>query len=137
MKKIIITNICLLFVLGTGLVAQNQDEVLVLITNNNKEIKANEKYFQALILEYKTNLNPSDPAFEYGYYPGNSVAPGAKRTVSLNQSFDCPSSYFHKRKYADKQIQIAEYKLNEQRQNILIEAKSLYFDLVYYSKKFP
>jgi len=132
-NKIIITSCVIVFLL-TGSYAQNPDDILRIIATNNKEIKVNEKYYQALILDLRTGLNPSDPSFEYGYYPGNSNAPGAKRVVGLTQNFDFPTSYNQKKKLTQKYIDAAKYRMNDMRQNVLLEAKHTIVDLIYIVK---
>ncbi|MFC2118517.1 TolC family protein [Bacteroidota bacterium] len=132
MKKTFFTTISLLVFLITVVNAQNTEEVLKIIASNNKEIIANQELFKSLVMEYKTGITPSDPRFEYGYYPGNTVAPGAKRTVGLTQSFDFPTSYKHMRKYSDKQVMIAESRLKLLNQDVLLEAKITIINLVYF-----
>jgi outer membrane protein TolC len=105
-----------------------------MISSNNKEIKVNENYYQALVLEYKTGLTPSDPWFEYGYFPGNANAPAAKRMVGFSQSFDFPTTYQQKRKYIQKQIDAAGHKMNKLRQDILLEAKYKLIDMIFLTK---
>lgn len=134
MKKLYFIIFCILVFLATANYAQKTDEILKMIASNNKNIKVSENYYQALILEYKTGLNPSDPWLQYGLFPGNSYAPGAKRTVSFTQSFDFPTTYSQKKKYTQKQIDIAFYRMNEFQQGVLLEAKHTIIDLVYLTK---
>ena len=55
------------------------------VKQNNLTIKSYYDKAEALKLESKTDLLPSDPVFEYGTFPGNSSAIGTKEVIGISQ----------------------------------------------------
>jgi outer membrane protein, heavy metal efflux system len=111
------------------------DNVLGSVAKNNKTLVASAQFAEAKKLEYKTGITPEDPRLEYDYLVGSPAGAGNQVDFSLTQSFDFPTAYFSKKSMANRQIAKTELELNALRQNILLEAKTSCFFLIYLNKK--
>ena len=133
MKNII--SICLIIAVSASATAQqNLDSILNYIKQNNKAIIANKQFWKAKKVEYKTGLYPENPKVEYEYFPGNLPVIGAKETFEVMQSFSFPTIYFNKQQLSKLQIEQADYQISTFRQEILLEAKFVCYELVYLNK---
>ena len=116
--------------------AQNKiDNVLASIAKNNKSIVANQQYWEAKKLLYKTGLNPENPKVEYEYLAGSSGGQGDQTDIFVVQSFDFPSAYIKKNQVAKQQIAQSSSELAAYRQDVLLKAKQTCMELIYYNKK--
>ena len=130
-NKILIT--CFLILVAATLKSQNKiASVLSDISKNNKSITANEQFWEAKKLSYKTGLNPQNPKFEYEYLAGNN---GDQIDYYIVQSFDFPTSYIKKRQVAKRQIEQSNFQESAFRQDILLQAKQHCLKLIYLHKK--
>ena len=68
---------------------------------NNPELKLARENLSMLKTEFKTGITPSDPAVEYGYFPGNKPDIGIKEVFGVTQEFDFPVVYIHKKNIAE------------------------------------
>lgn len=110
------------------------DSVLANISRNNKTIIANTKYWEAKTLEYQTGLTPYNPKVDYDFLIGNPAIGGNQTDFTVTQSFDFPTVYIKKKQLSNQQIKQAEYQLNANRQEILLEAKLICLELIYRNK---
>lgn len=136
--RILVHNILLIIILlfASDIYSQsNPDNILQSVSANNPSIKANEEFASMKKAEYKTGLNPENPVVEYGYFPGNSSAIGTKEVFGISQSFDFLLAYFKRKELSKLQSQGVDYQQNAIRQEVLLEAKKLYLDLVHYNKE--
>jgi len=131
--KIILSSIVALFITNTS-IAQSYEELLQIITNNNLEIKANERLQEADSYNYKTGLNPDDPQIEYGYYPGSIEEIGTKTTLDITQTLEFPTAYSYKRKISDNRNDIAGYQNKDLKQHLLLEASLNFIEIIYQNK---
>lgn len=113
---------------------QSYDQVMQLIRQNNVSIDATQKYLEAETYNHKTGLFPDDPTVEYGYFPGNKSSIGIKRTLDITQGFQFPTTYFNKKKISESKIENTSYLTQNQIQDILLQARDCYFELVYLNK---
>ena len=111
------------------------DNILSSVAKNNKTILANTQWVKAKSLEYKTGLTPNDPKVDYDYLIGSPAGAGNQTDFSVTQSFDFPTSYSSKKAMSNQQIAKTELELNALKQNILLEAKTNCFFLIYLNKK--
>jgi cobalt-zinc-cadmium efflux system outer membrane protein len=81
----------------------------------------------------KTGLTPSDPEVEFGYLWGSPSSIGNRKDVSVRQTFDFPTVYVHRGKLSDLQNNSAEYQYASGRMELLLSAKKLCVELVYYN----
>lgn len=134
MKKTVNTIVLVLFV--QFIHAQSSvDNILSNISKNNKSLVASTQFVEAKKLEYKTGLNPENPKVDYDYLVGSPAGAGNQTDFSITQAFDFPTAYSSKRTMANEQIAKAELELNAIKQNILLEAKTNCFSLIYLNKK--
>jgi outer membrane protein TolC len=113
--------------------AQNEIEnVLIDITKNNKSIIANQQFWEAKKLLYKTGLNPENPKFEYENLRGST---SNQIDYYLIQSFDFPTTYIKKNQVANRQIIQSDFQAAAFKQDILLTAKQYCLKLVYLNKK--
>ena len=110
------------------------DSVLADIARNNKTIIANTKYWEAKTLEYQTGLTPYNPKVDYDYLIGTPSNAGNQTEFAITQTFDFPTVYARKKQLSNEQIKQAEFQLNANRQEILLEAKLICLELIYRNK---
>lgn len=110
------------------------DSVLVNVAKNNKTIVANTKYWEAKKLEYQTGLTPYNPKVDYDYLIGTPSNAGNQTDFSITQTFDFPTVYARKKQLSNEQIKQAEFQLNANKQDILLEAKLICIELIYRNK---
>lgn len=116
--------------------SQNKiDLILSDIEKNNKAIKANEQYWEAKKLQFKTGINPSNPKLEYEYLTGSPATAGNQTDFLVVQSFDFPTAYSKKNQVANQQIIQSDFYVEAYRQNILITAKEYCLELTYLHKR--
>ena len=133
MRYIAITVILLLSTQGKS---QNSiDLVLANVAKNNKSILANQQYWDAKKLLYKTGLNPSNPKFEYEYLAGSGATGGDQVDYYVVQSFDFPTAYIKKNQVANRQIAQSNFQRAAFRQDILLKAKEYCVQLIYLNKR--
>lgn len=116
--------------------AQNKmEEVLRAVAGNSKAIMANQQYWEARKVAFKTGLTPPNPSLEYDYLKGRPEGAGNQVDFAVTQSFDFPTSYFKKRQLAEEQIAQTAFQAIAFRQDILLEAKLYYLELVSLNKQ--
>ncbi|MFW5701788.1 MAG: TolC family protein [Bacteroidota bacterium] len=129
MKKIILTLIVMLYAANLG--AQSIEETLLEISANNAELTAMRKSIDRQAAEYRMGVVPPDPEFEYAHM----TAAGAEKTrYAVSQSFKFPFFYLADFAFADyyEETLLAGY--STRRSEILLDAKLLMIDIVYYQK---
>jgi outer membrane protein TolC len=111
------------------------ETVLSDIAKNNKTLQTQAKYWDAQKLQYNTGITLYDPVVSYDYMRGTpNASTGNQTDITVVQRFDFPTVYGKKRKLADEQSKQADFTLTANRQQILMEAKKAYIELVYLNK---
>lgn len=105
------------------------------IIQNNKTIKSYGLYNEWQKKATQVGLTPDNPEVEFGYFPGNSDAIGTKKIFGINQSFDFPTTYIHKKKLAKQSALIADSEFKKNSQNILINTWKCWVKAIYLNKK--
>lgn len=131
--KILIVSI--LFVVSTlPSAAQSEvDAVLKEIEQNNSTLSALREQMEARKIGNRTEIFLHDPEVEFNYLWGYPSAIGSRTDVVVNQSFDFPTAYGHRRNIADLKNVNAELDYKSERINLLLSAKRTCIDLVYYN----
>lgn len=130
-----IRTACFVMIIATSIKAQNSiDNVLSEISKNNKSIIANQQYWEAKKLQYKTGISLYNPSVEYEYLVGSPVGAGNQTDFLVLQSFDFPTVYTKKKQVANQQIAQANFQLTAYRQDILLKAKQYGIELIYLNK---
>lgn len=109
-------------------------EVLTIIENNNKLLKAKQYEIQAMQKGLKTNISLADPMVEYDFFKGTPESAGMQHDVMISQAFDLAVILGKKKKYANAQIQQLDTLFLKHRQEVLLLTKHLCYDWVYYHK---
>jgi len=118
----------------THLQAQNSiADVLASIEANSTQLAALREQMEAEYLSNRTDLNPHDPEVEYNYFWGTPSAIGNRTDLVVTQSFDFPTSYWHRKKIADLSNENLRFAYHAKRKNLLLEAQAICINLVYYN----
>jgi hypothetical protein len=104
------------------------------VKSNNKSLKSARDYTIGQKVEAKTNLNPDNPEFEFGYFPGNTDALGTKQVIGISQSLAFPSTYIYKNKIAGKSQEMADLEMQKTEQQVLLSAQKAWCSMVYLNK---
>lgn len=107
--------------------------VLQAIEKNNTTLQALRQTAEAQRLENHTGLTLADPEIGYNYAWGSPVAVNNKQNVSLSQTFDMATLSGLKSKVAGEKDKLVDWQYRTDRMAILLEAKLLCLDLVYYN----
>ena len=128
MKKYILISIAL--ALPLAMQAQNIEQVLQSIEQNNKELQSQAQLTKAQKMENRTGNNLSDPTVSYSsfYKNGSGVGHGTETVVS--QGFDFPTQYITRYKQASLANEAVDKQYMVARRDILLQAKLLCLDLI-------
>lgn len=134
MKRILYT--ILLSALFT-LNASAQDaftQVLQSIEANNTTLKAYREQANADKIGNKTGINLANPEVEFGYLWGSPVEEGNRTDLGVTQSFDFPTAYRYKSQLAEGKNRQVDLIYDQQRRDILQEARLICIELTYLLK---
>lgn len=135
MKRIYFSVICVLFSVFYMNAQNSIQQILMDIESNNKTLKAARQLTQVQKIESKTGIYPSDINVDYEYMFGNEASGNQRESeLTISQGFDFPTAYFQRNKIADMKSDQAEMQYRISRQDVLLEAKQLCTELVYYNK---
>lgn len=129
MRKIILLTSGILC--STFLFAQNIQQVLESVESNNLALKSAYQFKEADIRAERTTNNLSNPDAEASYQWGKPGELGNKQTFTATQTFDFPSTYYYRNKTIGHRIAQREAEYNQQRVQILLEARNLCIELIY------
>lgn len=122
------------FIKFSLIISQNNiREVLQSIEEKNSTLIALRKTADAQMLENKTGIYLSNPEIDFGYLWGKPDLIGKRKDFSVMQAFDIPTITGMRNRLANKQNVSVEMLLKAERMSILLEAKQLCLDLIYYN----
>jgi len=127
MKKILIT-IALCFPIGMQ--AQNIDQVLQSIEQNNKELQSQTQLLKAQKMENRAANNLPDPTVSYSSFYRNGAGPGHGTEFVASQGFDFPTQYITRNRQADLANESIDKQQLAVRRDILLKAKLLCLDMI-------
>ena len=127
MRKIILT---IALGLPMWMQAQNIDQVLQSIEQNNKELQSALQLNKAQKMENRTANNLSDPTVSYSSFYKNGAGPGHGTEFVASQGFDFPTQYITRNRQADLANEALDKQQQAIRRDILLKAKTLCLDLV-------
>ncbi len=131
MKTLIITVITIV-AYCFPLFAQNGiDEVLSDIEKNNLTLAALRKQVEAQKIENKTGIYLRNPELEFNYLWGNPSEVGSRTDISITQSFDFPTAYFHKKQIVNARNDQIELDYQKQKKAILLQSRLICIELIY------
>jgi len=132
MKKI--SLIGLLLSIGLAGFAQSIDDLLESVKKNNKTIQVGKQYQLSQNTLAKTGNTPQNPVVEYDHLFGSPAGAGTQKDFSITQQFDFPSVYGNRSKLAQAKIEQNTWLQKNGEQEVLLEAKKLFIELVYQNK---
>lgn len=115
--------------------AQQIDDILNGIEQNNKELQAVRHRMEADRLEVSTNNNLEDPSVEYSPFFTSGVDGMASSELVVSQGFDFPTLYAARSKEGRLQQEALDYRELSSRRDILLRAKNLCLDLIYLNQQ--
>lgn len=125
----------LLSVLAISAQAQGSfDNVLKEIEMNNTTLKAYREKANADKIGNKTGINMANPEVEFGYLWGNPSGEGNRVDLNVTQSFDFPTAYRYKTQLSDGKNQQVDMIYDQQKVEILQQARLICVELVYQTK---
>ena len=126
----------ILFILLTSLTlsakAQGIEAVLLQIEANNTTLAALRQ--EAEKLGNRTTANFSDPEVEMGYLWGSPSSIGHRKDFSASQSVDMATLSGARRQLVRQQNLLVDEQMDAARLSILLEARQLYVDAIYYNR---
>ena len=125
----------LLSVLALSAHAQSSfDNVLKEIEMNNTTLKAYREKANADKIGNKTGINMANPEVEFGYLWGSPSGEGNRVDLNVTQSFDFPTAYRYKTQLSDVKNQQVDMIYDQQKVEILQQARLICVELVYQTK---
>lgn len=125
----------LLSVLALSAQAQvSFDNVLKEIEMNNTTLKAYREKANADKIGNKTGINMANPEVEFGYLWGSPSGEGNRVDLNVTQSFDFPTAYRYKTQLSDGKNQQVDMIYDQQKVEILQQARLICVELVYQTK---
>ena len=125
----------LLSVLALSAHAQSSfDNALKEIEMNNTTLKAYREKANADKIGNKTGINMANPEVEFGYLWGSPSAEGNRVDLNVTQSFDFPTAYRYKTQLSDGKNQQVDMIYDQQKVEILQQARLICVELVYQTK---
>lgn len=134
MKKLLI----FVWIIGVAMkIAQAQEieQVLEKIEENNTELLALRKAADAKLLQNKTGLFLDNPEAEFHFLWGSPAAMGNRTDISITQSFDFPTVYSHQNKISDLKNHQVELNYLKSQKKILLEARQLIHQVTFINAK--
>lgn len=134
MRKILfLLSICML---SFGLHAQvSLTEVIRQAEENSQSLQAMINSNQAENMAARKEIWPEKPSIEVGYAPNRNETSEIKKTLSVSQGFNFPTVWFQKAKYRKYLQEKAKYSEESFRQEIRLQARISYADLVFFHKR--
>lgn len=106
------------------------NNILRQVEKNNPELKANKEFLRAEIWQTKGTNNLANPNLSYTHTWDSKNGNETEKEIEVSQSFEFPTAYISRRNANKKTINALEYNYQEQRQNILLQAKEICLDII-------
>lgn len=132
MKRNIIIIACLM-ALSTAASATGLDTLLGTIEQNNTTLKALRQTVDAEKIGNRTDITLPDPEVEFNYLWGSPAGTGDRKDISVRQTFDLATVAGMKSRAARVKNDMAERQYEAQRMQIMLEAKTVVLDIIYYN----
>lgn len=131
MKKRIIAFLLYAFACQMGLIAQDLEDLMKLVLEQNRELKAAREAYQGSVFDAGTGNTPPDPEVEFAYLFGKPSDLGKRIDFGVSQHLDFPTAYIHRSKVRDIKISRAELRYILTRQEVLLETKKFWIEQLY------
>ncbi len=124
----VIAFVSMTFVSG----AQNSAEVvLASVEKNNPELQALRKRTESEKYGFKAERMVEAPEVGFDYLWGSPADIGTRKDISVTQSIDIATISGTKGKIAKSESELSDMQFNVRRQEILLQAKLLYINIIY------
>ncbi|WP_029905710.1 TolC family protein [Prevotella sp. 10(H)] len=110
------------------------DNILQSIEANNTTLKAYREQANADKIGNKTGINLANPEVEFGYLWGSPAEEGNRTDLGVTQTFDFPTAYRYKSQLADGKNRQVDLTYDQQRRDVLKEARNFCIELAYQTK---
>lgn len=131
-KRYILITTALFLLCSASFGQSGIDQLTQSIEKNSNVLKAERERINAMALSFKTNILPSNPEIEYSKVLESGTG---ESEIAIKQSFLFPSAYFQKCGLSKKQVANLENQYAIQRQQILLQAKEIFYEIVYHNKQ--
>ena len=112
--------------------AQNSAEVvLASVEKNNPELQALRKRTESEKYGFKAERMVEAPEVGFDYLWGSPADIGTRKDISVTQSIDIATISGTKGKIAKSESELSDMQFNVRRQEILLQAKLLYINMIY------
>jgi outer membrane protein, heavy metal efflux system len=132
--KLAFTTLLAWAVLVNANAQSSVETVLASVEKNNQSLAASHQFWEAKKLEYKTGLTLPNPTVQGQYLFGTPAAAGDQTDIFAVQPFDFPTTYKKRRQLAEVQGAVSTSEIAGKRQDLLLEAKLVCFEMVYRNK---
>ena len=109
------------------------DGILAEIEKNSTELSALREKMEAEKIGNKTNIYLQNPEVEFNYLWGHPNSIGNRKDFSIKQTFDFPTSYSYRNQISDLKNEQLYLVYQKKMKNILLKARLICVDLVYYN----
>jgi len=130
-KRLLIYTIAFLLS-GVAFGQPKIDEVMKSVESNSSVLKAERERINVVALTYKTDILPENPEIEYSKVLQSGTG---ESEILVKQSFLFPTAYFLKCGLSKQQVSNLENEYSAKRQDILLEAKNVFLEIVYHNKQ--
>lgn len=125
-----------LLCLYSSLVAQTGiGDVLQSIENNNKALQAEQHLNESRKLEARSGNYLPNPTVELNQLWADRSAGGNANELAVIQSFDFPTVYFNKNKWAALKAETSDYQYAVTRQGVLLKAQQICQEIIFLRKQ--
>lgn len=111
----------------------SMDDVLKEIEQNNATLRALRMEMEATKAANHTGLALDDPEMEIAYLWGSPSTIGSRKDFRISQSIDMETLTGAKRRLARQQDKVAEWQYLQEHRQVMLEARWLCIDIVYYN----
>lgn len=122
--------VVLAWVVITHAHAQNIDDILRSIEQNNKELQALQQSSDVAKMEVQTRNNLEDPSVEYSPFYSKGISGMATSELVVTQGFDFPTLYVARHQAGKLQQEALDKEHQVARRELLLTAKNLCLDLI-------
>lgn len=133
MKRYLIWSLGLMCC-ASSVQAQQIEEVLQSVAQNNVELQARQQELEAAGLEIRMQNSLEDPSVEYSPFFRKGESGMTSSELVVKQGFDFPTIYAARGKAGKLQRSALERQWDAARQEVLLQAKNLCLDLVLYNQ---
>lgn len=135
MYKLFVFAVCGGFMLRSGVAQDNLESILRQVEQNNTELLALKAKMESEKLSLKSSNNLPDPEFGMFYLPFGDHTAGDYTEYQVTQTVEFPSVYGARNQLIKTQSGQIEFAYAERRQELLVEAKKYFLELIYLEKR--